>query len=236
MDRSLSLKNCYNVFHVPDFAAAAGGGAIHPHLASRGALGDLLLAGPALMAVRRRYPRARLVGLGHPERWGLLARTLSLDEVWDSGEARWAQLFSDSPIAPELKNCLARFQLALVFSPNAATPLPERLRRAGIPAVYWVPSFPENGTEAVAAMQSRHLAGLGLRLETDSFRLALPENCGPDKVEGIGGQCPPYISLAETLKSSTSGSPGFPAGSAQAKACGYQNNLRNGNRPAEDFL
>ena len=41
-------------------------------------MGDLLLAGPALMAVRERYPGARLVGLGHPERWGLLSTTLSL--------------------------------------------------------------------------------------------------------------------------------------------------------------
>ena len=30
----------------------------------QGALGDLLLAAPALLAVRRRYPRARLTGLG----------------------------------------------------------------------------------------------------------------------------------------------------------------------------
>lgn len=140
----------------------------------QGALGDLLLAGPALLAVRKRYPGARFVGLGHPERWGLLAATLSLAQVWDSGESRWAPLLGDGPLPAALQARLAPFQLALVFSPNPGTPVPARLRQAGIAAVHWVPSFPENGREAVAARQARRLAGLGLRLKPQSFRLALP--------------------------------------------------------------
>ena len=198
----------------------------------QGALGDLLLAGPALMAVRRRYPRARLVGLGQPELWRLLGPSLSLDGVWDSGESSWASLFAEVPLSPELQARLARFQLALVFSPSAATPVPGRWRQAGIPAVYWLPSFPEDGQESVAAVQARHLARWGFRPEPEPFRLALPENCCPDKCKGIGGQCPPYIST----KSPANDSPGLPAGAAQAKACGYKNSLRNGDRPAEDFL
>jgi ADP-heptose:LPS heptosyltransferase len=140
----------------------------------QGALGDLLLAGPALLAVRDRYPGARLVGLGHPERWGLLSRTLSLAAVWDSSESRWTPLFADGPLPAALQARLAPFQLALVFSPDPGTPVPARLRQAGIPAVHWVPSFPEDGHEAVAAVQARHLAGLGLCLEPESFRLTLP--------------------------------------------------------------
>ena len=127
----------------------------------QGALGDLLLAGPALMAVRERYPGARLVGLGHPERWGLLSTTLSLAAVWDSGESLWTPLFSGGPLPAALQARLAPFQLALVFSPDPGTPVPARLRQAGIPAVHWVPSFPEHGREAVAALQARHLAGWG---------------------------------------------------------------------------
>lgn len=141
----------------------------------QGALGDLLLAGPALMAVRRRYPRASIIGLGHPERWGLLARTLSLDEVWDSGESGWAQLFAESPLSPQLSTRLARFQLTLVFTANSETPVPRRLRAAGIPAVCRVPSFPEDGHESVAALQARHLTGLGLGAAPDGFHLSLPE-------------------------------------------------------------
>ncbi len=149
----------------------------------QGALGDLLLAGPALLAVRRRYPRARLIGLGHPERWGLLSRTLSLDGVWDSGDSLWAQLFADGPLSAELQARLAAFQLALVFSPRSKTPVPARLQEAGIPAVYWVPSFPENGHEAVGARQARHLTGLGLAVPPGTFRLNLVEDQGDDLSE-----------------------------------------------------
>lgn len=144
----------------------------------QGALGDLLLAGPALLAVRRGYPRARLVGLGQPERWRLLSRTLSLDEVWDSGESRWAGLFGGGPLAPELQERLVPFQLALVFSPDPASSLPGRLREAGIPAVCWAPSFQENGGEAVGAMQAKHLAALGLKVGPEPFRLIPPAGSG----------------------------------------------------------
>lgn len=139
----------------------------------QGALGDLLLAGPALQAVRRRYPRARLTGLGQPQPWGLLSPTLSLEAVWNSGESGWAPLFADSPLPPELRVRLAGFDLALVFTPGPDSPVLARLRQAGIPAVIWVPSFPEAGSEAVAALQARHVAGLGLTV-AGSFRLAWP--------------------------------------------------------------
>ncbi|MGO8761867.1 MAG: glycosyltransferase family 9 protein [Desulfobaccales bacterium] len=153
----------------------------------QGALGDLLLAGPALAALSRQYPKARITALGHPERWGLYSRSLPLDAVWDSGEARWLHLFTDGDLPPEIRPRLARFQLALVFSPYPQTILPARLRRAGIPAVHWLPSFPETGAEAVAALQARHLAGLGLNYVPGPFKLevgleqdeALPELPGP---------------------------------------------------------
>jgi heptosyltransferase III len=139
----------------------------------QGALGDLLLAGPALTALSRHYSGARITALGHPERWGLFAFSLPLDGIWDSGEARWAPLFSDGDLPPQIRERLAPFQLALVFSPHPQTGLLDRLRRAGIPAVHWLPSFPETGTEAVAVLQARHLAGLGL-----------PYRPGPCQLEG----------------------------------------------------
>ncbi len=148
----------------------------------QGALGDLLLAGPALLAIRARYPRARLVGLGHPERWGLLSRTLSLAAAWDSSEACWAPLFADGPLPPDLKARLASFQLGFVFSPSPNTPVPDRLRQAGIPAVHRIPAFPLNNAESVGAQQARHLAGLGLKVAPESFRLTLPEH-NPEKQE-----------------------------------------------------
>ena len=153
----------------------------------QGALGDLLLAGPALAALSRNYAGGRITALGHPERWGLLARSLPLDEVWDSGEARWVHLFSDEILPPPLREPLARFQLALIFGRHPQTNLQDRLRLAGIPAVHWLPSFPETEVESVAALQARHLAGLGLNYVPGPFQLEmgldpeteLPELPGP---------------------------------------------------------
>ena len=153
----------------------------------QGALGDLLLAGPALTALSRHYAGARITALGHPERWGLLAPSLPLDEVWDSGEARWVHLFSDGDLPAPLRERLAGFQLALIFAPHPRPLLQDRLRRAGIPAVHWLPSFPETDGEAVAALQARHFAGLGLNYTPAPFQLEiekaaaaeLPELPGP---------------------------------------------------------
>lgn len=142
----------------------------------QGGLGDLLLAGPALVALSLHYPQARITGLGHPERWGLLAPTLPLTAVWDSGEAVWAPLFADPALPQTLVERLAPFQLALVFSPRPHPILLGRLAQAGIAAVHWVPAFPEDGREPVGALQARHLAGLGLEFEPRPWRLVLKED------------------------------------------------------------
>jgi heptosyltransferase III len=153
----------------------------------QGALGDLLLAGPALAALSGHYAGARITALGHPERWGLLALSLPLDEVWDSGATRWFHLFSNGDLPPLLREHLARFQLALIFGPHPQAILQDRLRLAGIPTVHWLPSFPQTGGEAVSALQARHLASLGLNYAPGPFTLEmkldpeaeLPELPGP---------------------------------------------------------
>ncbi|HZE20926.1 MAG TPA: glycosyltransferase family 9 protein [Desulfobaccales bacterium] len=137
----------------------------------QGALGDLLLAGPALAALSRHYAGARFTALGKPEPLGLLARSLPLKEVWDSGEARWGSLFGAGSLPAAIQARLARFQLALVFSPRAQTDLLDKLQEAGIPRVHWLPSFSETEVEAVAVLQARHLAALGLHYEPAPFRL-----------------------------------------------------------------
>jgi heptosyltransferase-2 len=149
----------------------------------QGALGDLLLAAPALAAISRHYSQARLTGLGHPERWGLLAESLPLDEVWDSGEGQWASLFGDGTLPLRLQERLARFQLALLFSPRLQTTIRDRLQKAGIPVVHWLPSFPETGTEAVAALQARHLASLGLHYLPAPFKLVVSDNPAEEPAE-----------------------------------------------------
>jgi len=155
-------------------------------------LGDLLLASPALLALRRRYPRARLTALGHPGRWGLLSRTLGLAAVWDSGAAAWLPLFSAAPLPPVLKERLAAFQLALVFSPGPQAGLLENLGRAGVSRVCWLPSFADAVREPVAVLQARRLASLGLAYEPRPFRLnGLAQEAGP-AISGPG----PWLAVA----------------------------------------
>ncbi len=142
----------------------------------QGALGDLLLAAPALTAISGHFPQARVTACGHPERWGLLAPSLPIAEVWDSSQSQWAPLFGDASLPPKLAARLARFHLALIFSPRPKRALPTRLHQAGIPAVHWLPSFPETGTDSVANLQASHLAALGLPYQPAPFKLVLSHN------------------------------------------------------------
>ena len=148
----------------------------------QGALGDLLLAGPALLGLRRHYPQARITALGQPQLWAILKPTLSLEAVWDSAAASWSPLFlSDSPLPPTLPKRLASFQLALVFSPQPRPTLLARLAQAAIPEVHWLPSWPENGSEPVGAFLAGHLERLGVPLPQEPFRLLLGEDWGGRK-------------------------------------------------------
>ena len=160
----------------------------------QGALGDLLLATPALAALSDHFPQARLTGLGHHERWGLLTGSLPLDEIWDSGQSQWAPLFSDGSLPAGMAERLARFQLALIFGPRPPGALQSRLHEAGIPAVHWLPSFPETGTVAVADLQARHLAALGLQYRPAPFKLEIGDHPAEEqeRLPGPG----PWLALA----------------------------------------
>jgi ADP-heptose:LPS heptosyltransferase len=148
----------------------------------RGALGDLLLAGPALQALRNRYVAANIRALGHPERWGLLAGLLSLASVWNEDWGIWAWLFAEEgPLPLELKARLGSVDLAVVFTPRPNLTLMNRLNQAGILQVAWVPAFPDAGNEPVALVQADHLRSLGLDYEPRPFRLLLEPEGGAGK-------------------------------------------------------
>ena len=144
----------------------------------QGALGDLLLAGPALVAVSHHYAGARFIGVGHPGRWRLLGGTLPLAVVWDGGEGVWAGLFQEhGAIAAALEERLAGIDLALVFTPRPRPTFLARLIQARVPQAVWIPSFPEEGTEPVAVVQGRRLHNLGIKEPLAPFRLRLePED------------------------------------------------------------
>jgi len=161
----------------------------------QGALGDLLLAGPALLALKRHYPRARITALGQPQVWALLGPTLSLEAVWDSAAALWSPLFlADAPLPPALPERLGGFQLALVFGPRPRPTLLARLTQAGIPLVHWLPSWPEAGLEPVGAYLAGQLARLGLTVPAAPFRLVIGA-AWPDRAPLLSGPGP-FLAVA----------------------------------------
>ncbi|MEW6387751.1 MAG: glycosyltransferase family 9 protein [Thermodesulfobacteriota bacterium] len=161
----------------------------------QGALGDLLLAGPALLAISRHYPQARLVGVGHPERWGLFSETLPLEAIWDGAGALWAGLFLEQgPLSPALKERLASIQLALVFTPRPNPVFLDRLAQGGISRVAWLPSFPETEPVAVGLLQARHLAELGITKAIQPFRLGIEDSSGKEDLPAMPPG--PYVAVA----------------------------------------
>lgn len=147
-----------------------------------GALGDLLLAGPALQALSRYYSGSGLFGVGKRECWELLRGSLPVEAVWDADEGLWAWLFADvGAVPPKLAERLARLSLTLIFSPRLSEPVLTRFSQAGVPSVCWIPSFAENGREPVRSLQARHLAGLGLSYVPEPFFLK-PEAEGANEL------------------------------------------------------
>jgi len=162
----------------------------------QGALGDLMLAGPALTAVCRHFSRARLRVCGHPARWGLLSRTLPLEEIWDGDEGLWAWLFREEAVfPPRLRQRLEGVQVALIFSPRPRGLLLQRLSGVGIPHVVWIPSFDEVQGEAPASIQARHLRGLGLRYRPRPWRLVLDADARREAAGLLPGDRS-YVALA----------------------------------------
>ena len=142
----------------------------------QGALGDVLLAGPALQAVAAHYPEARMTLVGGPEQLGLLMAGLPVGDVWNAQRAIWLDLFqSGGQIAGTLKNLLSQFDLALVFAPHLRPEFLDRFRLAGIGQVFWLPSFPVQARVPIRQLQAEHLQAGGLRTPLEPFRLVIPE-------------------------------------------------------------
>ena len=138
----------------------------------QGALGDVLLAGPAVQAVAAQYPGARLTLVGGTAQLGLLAATLPQAEVLSGHHCIWLELFQDTgKISGTLKNILSPFDLALVLTPVPRPEFLHRLTLGGIPRVVWLPSFPVHHRIAIGALQAEKLRQAGLKMPLEPFQL-----------------------------------------------------------------
>jgi ADP-heptose:LPS heptosyltransferase len=142
----------------------------------QGALGDVLLAGPAVQAVAAQYPGARLTLVGGTAQLGLLAATLPKAKVLSGHHSLWLELFQDTgKISDTLTNIVSQFDLALVLTSVQRPEFLHRLALAGIPRVVWLPSFPAHQRVAVGALQAEKLHQAGLKKHQKPFQLEVSE-------------------------------------------------------------
>ncbi|MBM4286827.1 MAG: glycosyltransferase family 9 protein [Deltaproteobacteria bacterium] len=145
----------------------------------QGGLGDVLLAGPALQSLAGHYPQASLTLVGGTERLSLLAATLPVEAIWSAQSALWLDLFQDGgPVSPQLQAALSGFDLAVVFAPHQRPHFWHRLRVAGIPHGFWLPSFPGAARKSVPEVHREKMQRAGVHWAGAPFRLRVT---GPDR-------------------------------------------------------
>ena len=140
-----------------------------------GALGDVINTLPALAALRRRWPKARLTGMGQLELMQLLAETGALDEARSLDFPGLHTLFHPElePL-PALVSFLKQHQLAVSWMRGPADIFPGRLQKLGLRALFHPGPFPP---PAGAGPASRYYAALlkqlGIEIESEHPRLPI---------------------------------------------------------------
>jgi ADP-heptose:LPS heptosyltransferase len=84
-----------------------------------GALGDFLVTLPALAALRRAWPDARLELVGNATAATVVHGTGLLDAVHAQHQARWSALLAPAPLPADFAGWLATFDLVVNFWPDA---------------------------------------------------------------------------------------------------------------------
>jgi ADP-heptose:LPS heptosyltransferase len=108
----------------------------------QGAVGDLILALPAIKALRETLQPARLEMLGHPWTLALVRGRPYADAIMDINRGDMAPLFHEDASLPRtITAYLGTFAAAFCFTRSET--LAHNLRRAGIRHVFTLPSFPE---------------------------------------------------------------------------------------------
>jgi ADP-heptose:LPS heptosyltransferase len=113
----------------------------------QGALGDFILALPAVKALREFLHPAWMEMMGHPRILALAHSYPYADAITDINRADMAPFFlEDATLPAGMCRHLGRFDAAFCFSQSAA--LRDNLRRAGIKKIYCLPPFPTGKTHA----------------------------------------------------------------------------------------
>jgi ADP-heptose:LPS heptosyltransferase len=117
-----------------------------------GALGDTLLAFPALAALRRVFPGAWLVAVGNAPALALGRAAGLVDEVLPFDDLCWADLFAEDGIcSPAALGALDGVDLAVLWLRDSAGLAARNLRALGIASVLSAPGRPPAEARVPAA-------------------------------------------------------------------------------------
>ena len=152
-----------------------------------GALGDCLLLLPTLMALRSRYPQARIDVMGYPERWEWVLGRGLVDAVHAIERPGMHLLFCADPATLEIPEALLSFlgtyDLILSYRPDGDGLFQRHLRALSAGLVLSQPPFPPPPKVHVADFALQLVAQLGippapvtphLRLTCDELALVQP--------------------------------------------------------------
>jgi len=149
-----------------------------------GGLGDVLLAGPALAGLRRRFPSAELTIAARIQYAELLSETLRPVRLVDVGSALFSPLFladAELPADGALLEFLRQFDLVVSWMGRAEEPFARNIRRAGVARVVAAEAHPAPGSRTHAAdYLLGTLTALGVVPDGEPFRLRLPTRIRED--------------------------------------------------------
>ncbi len=133
----------------------------------QGALGDFILALPALESLHVTFPEARFTVVASRNNLTLIASRPYLDKALSRDLSCFAMLFMDNP--PDLSEVKKRlgfpFERAFIFGQSRLSILAQNISLLGVGKVYPVCSFPaENSGQQVTEFIYRQLSEQGLEL------------------------------------------------------------------------
>lgn len=131
-----------------------------------GALGDLLLSRPALLAIRRSFPSAKISLLGYPHILCLLNKELRIDNIYSADGSFLISLYTGKKI-----DFWKKFDQIIFF-------LHYRLKWEGVlkrlnKKVFFIKPFPKEGSIHVTVYQQQQLRSYGIKYNLDFIPLNL---------------------------------------------------------------
>jgi ADP-heptose:LPS heptosyltransferase len=109
----------------------------------QGALGDFILALPALEALRKAFPESQLVMMGYPRILELVEKRFYADDILSVDQKGMASFFvGEGPLDPVLSQFFEGFGLVVVFGRDGEGTIIRNVRRVCEGRVLHVRSFP----------------------------------------------------------------------------------------------